>query len=62
MGGHELDDPCGSRRYDAKCMDVRHDIMSSFLFLLGSDIKLLSVQILHKTTTPNAEASEVQHL
>ena len=30
-------------------MDVRHDIVPSLLFFLGSDIKLLPVQILHKT-------------
>jgi len=31
-------------------MHMRHDIVPSFLFFLGSDIELLSVQMLHSQT------------
>jgi hypothetical protein len=37
---HELDNTRGSRRDLSKGMDVRHDIMSTLLLLLGCNLKL----------------------
>ena len=41
-----LDDSCSCRSYLAKGMDMRHDIMASFLFLCGRYVKLLWVEML----------------
>ena len=39
-------------------MDVRHDIVSPLLFLLSSDVKLISVQVLHKI--PDAKREQIR--
>ena len=46
IGRHILNDTCGGGRHLTESMNMGHDIVSTLLFFLSGNLKLLHVEVL----------------